>query len=179
MGKLILIVGGARSGKSDFGQRLGESLPGPRCFIATCPHLDSEMEFRIKRHQQDREGKGWQTVEEEADPAGLIKRRTDIRLYLLDCVTLWVNNLMYQAQQRNLNFDEDEMASEARRLIAAIAEGDADVICVSNEVGMGIVPDNPAARKYRDLVGRCNRLLAKGAEQVYLVSCGIDMRLKG
>ncbi len=178
MGELILVVGGARSGKSDYAQVLAESLPGPRCFVATCPKVDSEMDERIARHQRDRKGKGWQTVEEERDIAGFFRETVETKLYLLDCLTLWVNNLMYRAKQEKQPFGEDEMVAELRLLLDAVRMSSATVICVSNEVGMGIVPDNPTARLYRDLVGRCNRLVAEAADRVVFVSCGIPMDIK-
>ena len=178
MGRLILITGGARSGKSDYALQLAQWLPGPRCFIATCPVVDSEMDERIVRHREERAGTEWQTVEEQIDIAGVIRIRRNDHVCLIDCLTLWVNNLLYRAEQSGKIFSDTEMRQQCDLLTEAAAAHQGAVICVTNEVGMGIVPDNPAARLYRDLVGRCNRMVAAAAGEVYLVSCGIPLRLK-
>lgn len=178
MGKLILITGGARSGKSSYALKRGEALAGMRHFIATCPVIDQEMQLRIARHREEREGRGWQTIEEEIDIAGRIEDIAAARVILIDCLTLWLNNLLYRAELGEKIFDEKNVAEECDRLISAAAGCAATVICVTNEVGMGIVPDTPLARHYRDLVGCCNRLLAARADEVILVSCGIPLFLK-
>ena len=178
MGRLILVTGGARSGKSDFALQLAQSLPAPRCFIATCPVVDSEMDERIARHREERAGAEWQTVEEQTAIAAILRARQDDAVCLIDCLTLWVNNLLYLVEQSGKMFSDAEMRQQCDLLIQAACDHHGTVICVTNEVGMGIVPDNPAARLYRDLVGRCNRMLAAAADEVYLVSCGIPLRLK-
>jgi adenosylcobinamide kinase/adenosylcobinamide-phosphate guanylyltransferase len=178
MARLILVTGGARSGKSDFALQLAQSLPAPRCFVATCPVVDSEMDERIARHREERAGAEWQTVEEQTAIAAILRARQDDRVCLIDCLTLWVNNLLYLAEQSGKMFSDSEMRQQCDLLIQAAGVHHGAVICVTNEVGMGIVPDNPAARLYRDLVGRCNRMLAAAADEVYLVSCGIPLRLK-
>ncbi len=178
MGRLILVTGGARSGKSDYALQLAQSLPGPRCFIATCPVVDSEMDERIARHREERAWAEWQTVEEQTDIAAILLAHGDDPVCLIDCLTLWVNNFMYLAEQSGKLFSDEEMRHQGDLLIRAANVHRGTVICVTNEVGMGIVPDNPAARFYRDLVGRCNRMMAAAAAEVYLISCGIPLRLK-
>jgi adenosylcobinamide kinase / adenosylcobinamide-phosphate guanylyltransferase len=178
MGRLILVTGGARSGKSDFALRMAEALPGPRCFIATCPPVDAEMEDRIARHRRERAGADWITVEEQMDIAAVLQMRRADSVCLVDCLTLWVNNLLYHADQSGKLLSDAELCRHCERLTQAAGGHGGTVICVTNEVGMGIVPDNPAARAYRDLVGRCNRMLGAAASEVYLVSCGIPLRLK-
>lgn len=178
MGKLILVTGGARSGKSDFALQLACAQPGPRCFIATCPVVDAEMEERIARHRQERTGGGWRTIEEQTDIAEIVQRHRDASVCLVDCLTLWVNNLLYHAEQSRRIFSDSDMRAQCALLIQAACAHPGTVLCVTNEVGMGIVPDNSSARLYRDLVGRCNRLVAAAASEVYLVSCGIPLRLK-
>lgn len=178
MGRLILVTGGARSGKSDYALQLAQSLPSPRCFIATCPVVDSEMEERIVHHREERMGTEWQTVEEQTDIAAILRARRDDSVCLIDCLTLWVNNLMYLAEQSKKTFTDSEMRQQCDLLIDAVNDHQGTVICVTNEVGLGIVPDNPAARLYRDLVGRCNRMMAAAATEVTLVSCGIPLQLK-
>lgn len=178
MSRLILVTGGARSGKSDYALQLAQSLPAPRCFIATCPVVDSEMDERITRHREEREGTEWQTVEEQTDIAAILRTHLDYPVCLIDCLTLWVNNLMYLSEQSGKIFSDSEMRHQCDLLTEAASIHQGTVICVTNEVGLGIVPDNPASRLYRDLVGRCNRMMAAAASEVYLVSCGIPLRLK-
>jgi len=178
MGRLILVTGGARSGKSDFALHIAEELPGPRCFIATCPLVDSEMEERIARHRLERAAGEWMTVEERVNIAAVLQEHCTDPVCLVDCITLWVNNLLYHAEQSKEIFLDSELLQQCEGLLQALALHQGTVICVTNEVGMGIVPDNPSARLYRDLVGRCNRMLAAAADEVYLVSCGIPLRLK-
>ena len=178
MKTLTLITGGARSGKSSYALELCESLCKDRCFIATCPVIDPEMDERIRAHKLEREGRGWHSIEEETDVAALLPSLAHFQLVLVDCLTLWVNNQMYLAEREGRTFGEKEMRQAAERLAQAIAAFSGSVCLVTNEVGMGIVPDNALARKYRDLVGSCNRYLAKRADEVILVSCGIPLRLK-
>lgn len=179
MPPLILVTGGCRSGKSAFAQQLAEAIPGKRLFIATCPCSDGEMAVRIKRHRLDREDKGWLTVEELLAPAEVFADVPSGTTVLLDCLTLWVSNLLFAAEKDGLELNEDRMARQASLLAEASCRHDGTVLLVTNEVGLGIVPDNPLARKYRDLVGRCNQTLAAAADQVYLVSCGLPLQIKG
>ncbi|MBU0944432.1 MAG: bifunctional adenosylcobinamide kinase/adenosylcobinamide-phosphate guanylyltransferase [Proteobacteria bacterium] len=178
MGRLILVTGGARSGKSDYALTRAQALSGPHFFLATCPVIDSEMDDRIARHKADRKNGRWQTIEEELELAATISSLESPSVCLIDCLTLWVNNLLYLAEKTNMCFGEPEIQARAEALIHAADNYRGTLICVSNEVGMGIVPDNAAARVYRDLVGRCNRILAEAANEVILVSCGLPLFLK-
>lgn len=178
MPKLILITGGARSGKSDYAQLRAEGIEGEHFFVASCPVVDSEMDERIRRHKQDRANGKWKTIEEELDLSGVIDRLPNGSICLVDCLTLWVNNLMYQAEKTGEEFSEDEMQVQVGRFLQSALIYTGTLFCVSNEVGMGVVPDNPLARKYRDCVGRCNRLIAAAADEVILVSCGLPLFLK-
>lgn len=178
MAPVILITGGSRSGKSAFGQQMAEQIEGPRLFVATCPHTDPEMDERIRRHCRDRQGRGWQSVEESlllVEQLGSCRPGTTV---LIDCLTLWINNLMYEAGEQQQKINEDQVAVQAEKLVLAAGVHQGTVIMVTNEVGLGIVPDNPMARLYRDLVGRCNQVVARAADQVFLVSCGIPLQIK-
>jgi len=178
MAPVILITGGSRSGKSAYGQQMAEQINGPRLFVATCPHTDPEMDERIRRHQRDRQGRAWQSVEE---PLFLAKQFAGCpagTTVLIDCLTLWVNNLMYEAEKQRQEFGEDRIAVLAEELGRTARAHPGTVILITNEVGLGIVPDNPLARRYRDMVGRCNQVIARAADQVFLVTCGIPSRLK-
>jgi adenosylcobinamide kinase/adenosylcobinamide-phosphate guanylyltransferase len=178
MARISLITGGSRSGKSAFAQRLAEEQPGSRLFLATCTATDAEMELRILRHVQDRQKGNWATVEEPLDLAGALRQAHRFDTVLVDCLTLWVNNLMFEAGKRNQAIDEDRIRTETELMLDAAREHPGEVIMVTNEVGMGIVPDNASARLYRDLIGRCSQCVGMVADRLYLVSCGIPLQIK-
>lgn len=178
MGKVILVTGGARSGKSSYAQTRAESLPGPRTFIATCPHIDGEMDERIQKHIDERSDRNWQTVEEEIDLSGALTRCSS-NVVLIDCLTLWVNNLVYIEEQKGNTFGEDDMRSLCLNFLYHCEKYEGSIFCVTNEVGSGIVPENSSARRYRDLVGRCNQVIGAQAHEVIFVSCGIPLTIKG
>lgn len=166
---LTFITGGARSGKSARAQALAEGLSGELVYIATAQAFDDEMADRIARHQLDR-GPRWRTVECPIDLADAILREAGPdRVVLVDCLTLWTSNLL-------LNGTDFAQASE--RLLAALAKVRSPVILVSNEVGMGIVPDNALARQFRDLAGRINQAIAALADHAELVVAGLVVPLK-
>lgn len=178
MAPVILITGGSRSGKSAFAQQMAEQIEGPRLFVATCPHTDPEMDDRIRRHCRDRQGRGWQSVEESLLLVEQLGNCRPGSTVLIDCLTLWINNLMFAAGEQQNEIDEDLVAQQAEKLGQAAIAHQGTVIMVTNEVGLGIVPDNRMARLYRDLVGRCNQVVATKADQVFLVSCGIPLQIK-
>jgi adenosylcobinamide kinase / adenosylcobinamide-phosphate guanylyltransferase len=178
MARIVLVTGGCRSGKSAYAQQLAESLPSPRLFVATCPVTDDEMRRRIEQHRQSRRDRGWETVEEQLDLAGVFRRHTEQNVLLVDCVTLWVNNLMYQSQRESRQFAEADVVEQCTQMLAAADACRGAVIFVTNEVGLGIVPENAQARRYRDLIGRANQTIAARADAVTLVCCGIPLHLK-
>ena len=175
---LVLVTGGCRSGKSDFAQQLAERVDGPRLFVATCPCTDKEMADRIRLHQEARLQAGWQTVEEPVAPAESIRQAGEGTTIVLDCLTLWISNLLIATAERGPLLTERELIPMVNELARAAGNHCGLVIMVSGEVGQGIVPENALARRYRDLVGRCNRCMAAHADQVFLVSCGIPLQLK-
>jgi len=177
MAKIILATGGSRSGKSAYTQNIAESLPGKRAFVATCPvpsNQDPEMLERVIRHQQDRLGDHWETIEEEIDLQKVLKGYGEVDILLIDCLTLWISNLIHH----NPDISEDEITVICREFIQLSRQRRGTVIFVTNEVGCGIVPENGIARKFRDLSGRCNQAMAKGADEVIFFSCGLPLYLK-
>ncbi len=179
MAKIILVTGGARSGKSSYALERAESLSTKRLFVATCPKIDPEMSERVRRHQQERHGRGWITRESETDLASVFGQPTEgIDVVLIDCLTLWVNNILFSAEGQATDIDDHHIGVLCREWLEATSHFAGTVICVTNEVGLGIVPDNALARKYRDLVGTCNQMIGKWADEVVLVSCGLPLVLK-
>jgi len=178
MGKIHLITGGSRSGKSSYALACAEELDGPRAFIATCPHIDGEMEERIHKHQQERNETLWpETIEEELNLAEVIETATAFPVLLVDCLTLWVNNLMFHAGDQHVT--EEEIAKLVSEIVASCHRHAGITFFVTNELGYGIIPDSAYTRRYRDLVGRCNQVLASAADCVTLVACGCPLILKG
>lgn len=169
--KSVFVMGGARSGKSAFALKLAESIGGKRIYVATAEALDGEMEERIGRHRKER-GASWETVEEPLDIAGKLSGASTGSVVLIDCLTLWVNNLV------SSGLDDGRVVEEALRLSEAIKGARSSVIAVSNELGLGIVPENSLARRFRDLSGIVNREVAQACEEVYFVAAGISLRMK-
>ena len=164
-----LILGGARSGKSRHAQSLAEAFDGDLIFIATGEAYDEEMAERIDRHRADR-GPRWNTIEAPLALGDAIRAHAaPDRLLLIDCLTLWVSNLMHAG--RDIGGATDD-------LIAAMRDAQGPVILVSNEVGLGIVPDNALARRFRDEAGRVNQAVAAAASEVSFVAAGLPLRLK-
>jgi adenosylcobinamide kinase / adenosylcobinamide-phosphate guanylyltransferase len=179
MAKLILITGGARSGKSSHALELAETLGSKRLFVATCPSIDGEMTERVNRHRQERQGRGWATVECATELGRVFTSQAKgFDVVLVDCVTLWVNNILYSHDQSGTTIDDLSIGQLCRGWLDKTVSYPGTVVCVTNEVGLGIVPDNVLARKYRDLVGTCNQIIGKKANEVILVSCGIPLYLK-
>jgi adenosylcobinamide kinase/adenosylcobinamide-phosphate guanylyltransferase len=178
MSRVILVTGGSRSGKSEHALQMSEALAGPRVFVATCPAVDAEITERIRKHQEKRRGRGWRTIEEPFDLAGALSLSTDCKVLLVDCLTLWVNNLMHEAQKAEQAITEEDVARKCSEVVQVCSDLNATVVFVTNEVGMGIVPADASSRLYRDLVGRCNQIMAEAADEVILVCCGLPLHLK-
>ena len=174
MARILLVTGGCRSGKSAYAQRRAMAVPGQRAYVATCPVVDEETARRIAAHRRAREGQGWLTIEEPTDLEGVLRRHAAMDVLLVDCLTLWINNLLYEAGRAGRPLDEPPCGA----MLQAAEACRGWVILVTNEVGLGIVPDNPLARRYRDLVGQVNQLVAQRAEEVVLMCCGIPLPIK-
>lgn len=176
MGKTTLILGGARSGKSRFAQQLAEGEKGRLIYIATAGAYDAEMAERVERHRQDR-GERWETVEEQIGLAGVIERcSSDGAVLLVDCLTLWLSNVMLAGWTEEGQAASVHAAME--NLAGALGRQAGHVILVSNEVGSGIVPETPLGRSFRDEAGRLNQMVAAKADAVALVVAGLPLWLK-
>ena len=178
-GRLTLITGGARSGKSTLAERL--AARGDRVlYVATAEGRDEEMRSRIAAHRAARP-RHWDTLEEPLDLAGALRpihHRYDT--VLVDCLTLWVSNLLLDLQVRAAAEDrfERSILSVTRELLDVVEASGADWVVVSNEVGLGVVPPSPLGRAYRDALGRVNQLVAAQAGEVYLMVAGLRLQVK-
>ncbi|MBI4715563.1 MAG: bifunctional adenosylcobinamide kinase/adenosylcobinamide-phosphate guanylyltransferase [Nitrospirae bacterium] len=175
--RIILISGGARSGKSDYALRIGEEISGRRIFVATAELLrdpsgsilDFEMAERIRRHRKSR-SQGWETVEEPVELAACLDARgAEAQVMVVDCLTLWLSNLL----ERDM-----EAGARVSHLCEVLRKASVRVILVTNEVGMGIIPDNPLGRRFVDLAGAMNREVARAADRVYLMVSGMPVKVK-
>ncbi|WP_194151004.1 bifunctional adenosylcobinamide kinase/adenosylcobinamide-phosphate guanylyltransferase [Sphingomonas glacialis] len=168
--KSLLVLGGARSGKSRHAQAIAEASGGALVFIATAQAFDGEMTDRIARHRADRDAR-WRTVEAPLDlPAAITAADRPGATLLVDCLTLWASNLLLA---------EADTDAAADALVATLARIGAPIVLVSNEVGFGIVPDNALARRFRDIAGLLNQRVAAAVSQVDFVIAGLPQRLKG
>ncbi|MEN3949984.1 bifunctional adenosylcobinamide kinase/adenosylcobinamide-phosphate guanylyltransferase [Iodidimonas sp. SYSU 1G8] len=165
----FLILGGARSGKTRRALALADAMPSP-IYLATAEARDGEMTDRIARHRAER-GPHWRTVEEPLELAQVLRRETrPERALLVDCLTLWLSNLMEAGR---------DIEAETRRLVQALADCPGRVILVSNEVGLGLVPETPLGRAFRDAQGRLNQAVAARVSTVEFIAAGLPLRLKG
>lgn len=165
----LLVLGGARSGKSRYAQARAEALDAELVFIATAQAFDTEMSERIARHRDDR-GDRWTTVEAPVELATAIRTECrEDRVLLIDCLTLWTSNLLLA---------ERDIPAATAELVAAIDDAVGPLILVSNEVGLGIVPDNELARRFRDDAGRVNQQVAAAVDEAMFIAAGLPLRLK-
>jgi len=168
-GRHVLVLGGARSGKSRHAEQLVTATGLARVYIATAEARDDEMTERVRLHRS-RRGEGWRTVEEPLALAARLEREASpAHAVLVDCLTLWISNLMFSAA---------EIEAEVEALAAKLPALPGTVCVVSNEVGLGIVPDNALARRFRDLAGLANQRLAQACGEVVFVAAGLPLRLK-
>ena len=168
-----LVLGGCRSGKSRYAEQWVAEHFSDMVFVATLEaRNDTEMDSRIALHRQSR-GLGWLTVEEPLDLAGVLARNeTGAEVFLVDCLTMWLTNMMMQ------DFSDEKIQGEVARLCERVAGLDVSVVLVANEVGLGIVPESLLGRRFRDLAGWTNQQMARVCQQVVFVAAGLPLRLK-
>lgn len=165
-----LVLGGARSGKSGFAEALADASGLDKVYVATAQAGDEEMQLRI-RHHQARRGAGWITLEEPLLLAETIAREAhERRVLLVDCLTLWLSNVMHA---------QSDCLHETSRLIEALQAAQGSVVLVSNEIGLGLVPETPLGRRFRDEQGRLNQRIAEAVANVAFVAAGLPLWLKG
>jgi adenosylcobinamide kinase / adenosylcobinamide-phosphate guanylyltransferase len=165
---LTLVLGGARSGKSRFAEGLVTARPAPWLYLATAQGFDDEMRARISDHRA-RRAAGWETAEVPLDLAPAVEAVPEGRPVLVDCLTLWLSNLLLAGR---------DIAAESDRLAATLRRPRGPWVVVSNEVGLGIVPDNALARRFRDAAGWLNQQVAAAADRVVLTVAGLPVEVK-
>lgn len=185
MSNIILVTGGARSGKSSFAESLCIKQNNKTAYIATSVAFDDEMKNRVKKHQESRP-KNWKTYEIYKDIYSIVEElNKNHDTVIMDCVTLMVNNLMFthgievdEATSKELNELENYIREQITKLLEAVKKTNLYFVMVTNEIGMGIVPENKLSRIYGDFVGRANQLIASYSNEVYFVVSGIPMKVK-
>jgi adenosylcobinamide kinase/adenosylcobinamide-phosphate guanylyltransferase len=171
--KTILITGGCRSGKSRYALDYANRHFSRKLFLATCEVLDDEMARRVENHRKTR-GPEWETVEEPVEIVERIRQYGEkVEVILIDCVTLWLSNLLMKGEADSTVMDE------VARFVEVLGQERTSFVIVSNEVGMGIVPADPLSRRFRDLAGTANQRIAHGVDTVILMVSGIPLFLKG
>lgn len=186
MSNIILVTGGARSGKSNFAESLCKSRNNKTAYIATSIPFDEEMKDRVRKHKESRP-QNWTTYEIYKDIYSIVKEiANDHKTIILDCVTLLVNNLMFSydidvddANSNQINQLEIYIKDQVIKLLEETKKTDLYVVLVTNELGMGIIPGNKLSRVYSDIVGRVNQYIASQSDEVYFVVSSIPMKIKG
>jgi adenosylcobinamide kinase/adenosylcobinamide-phosphate guanylyltransferase len=170
--KIIFITGGVRSGKSQFALELARSISGPKVYLATAQALDAEMAERIRKHKESRPS-DWETVEEPLEISKAVREQgSRFRAILLDCLTLWLSNALMAG------WGEEKILAQTEELLHSARASRSSLIVVSNEVGSGIVPEHPSARLFRDLSGSIHQKIAREADEVYFMICGLPQKIK-
>ena len=186
MSKIILVTGGARSGKSSFAESLCKDRNNSTAYIAKSVAFDYEMKERVRKHQESRPQE-WKTYEIYKDIYKIIKEISQKHsTVILDCITLLVNNLMFvdgididTATEQEINELEDYIKDQVTKLIEEVKKTDLYFVMVTNEIGLGVVPGYKLGRVYCDFVGRVNQMLGKLSDEVYFTVCGIPTKIKG
>jgi len=169
----VLVLGGARSGKSAYALQRAQEWEGRLIYLATAEGKDEEMKKRIARHRAQRRSRRWVTIEEPLEVVWQLKELDgSIGAVVFDCVTLWVSNAL-------LNNQKEELENQVAELVEEIPLFSFHFLAVSNEVGLGLVPDTPLGREYRDVLGAVNQRLAKVCKEVVFMTAGLPMKIKG
>jgi len=169
----VLVLGGARSGKSAYALQRAQEWEGRLIYLATAEGKDEEMRKRIARHRARRRSRRWETIEEPLEVVWQLKEMDEaIGAVVLDCVTLWVSNAL-------LNHQQEELDNQVAELVEEVPLLPFHFLVVSNEVGLGLVPDTPLGREYRDLLGSVNQRLAQVCKEVVFMTAGLPLKLKG
>ena len=176
--RISLYTGGSRSGKSNAAVEKAQASNAPVCFIATCDPQDDEMKTRVQHHRDERPD-SWLVIEETLDIATQLTAldSSQYPLVIVDCLTLWISNLMFE-EDSPLS-DESKATHYAQELVKAARHYGGHVIIVTNEVGLGIIPENELARRFVDLAGRCNQAIAAEADDLISFTCGLPLCVKG
>ena len=188
MGRLVFVTGGARSGKSKFGEELALDLAleraphlteGCATYLATCVPGDDEMRERVRIHRQRRPAY-WNTVEEPLDVAGALARKgSETNVILVDCLGIYVTNLLLEGEEETPSTERCALVlSSVQDMVMAARNVPADVVVVSNEVGMGLVPEYLLGRIFRDVLGWANQIVAQASDEVYFMVSGVPLRVK-
>lgn len=174
MKEIIFVIGGCRSGKSSHALEAAEKMPGNRkIYIATCVPQDDEMKQRVAKHQKER-SRSWVTTEVPLDlPKAILETSQQENVILVDCLTLWVSNLLMETDE------EKKIEKMIAQLTTALEKAPGTIVLVSNEIGTGIVPENKLARQYRDIIGLVNQAVARTADKVIWMVAGIPVTVKG
>jgi len=168
---LAFVIGGIKSGKTKFALKKAEELNiGKLYYIATARAIDEEMKERIERHKRER-GEKWITIEEPIEVDGVLKKIPKGSIIIIDCLTTWLTNLLIE------NYDVEEKTNKLLNILLKI-KTDFDLFLISNEVGLGIIPDNPLSRKFIDLSGNFHQKVAQIADEVYFIICGCAIKVK-
>jgi adenosylcobinamide kinase / adenosylcobinamide-phosphate guanylyltransferase len=181
--KIILLLGGARSGKSRFAQEYAHRYGENVLFVATATAGDEDMQRRIEKHKKDRPT-DWRTLEVVTSIGSQIEANAgDVCLVVVDCITMLINNIFSRYDEKQFGSIDDsalekEVVAEIERLQVCMKKLNASFLIVSNEVGLGLVPDNRMGRLYRDFLGRANQMLAQQSDEVYMLVAGIPLRVK-
>lgn len=185
MGKITLVTGGARSGKSTYAEQLAAGISGKVLYIATAVAFDAEMKDRIESHKKSRPQE-WDTYEGYKDLDKVVETARSYDVILLDCVTVMLTNLLWEYPGMNFETPSQKVLAEAEeyvkhefnKLLAAAKSYEGSLIMVTNELGSGLVPESPIARSFRDIAGRVNQQIAAHCQGVYLTVCGIPIQIK-
>lgn len=169
----VLLLGGARSGKSEYALHRAQEWEGRLVYLATAEGKDAEMKKRIAHHRARRRSRRWETIEEPLEVVWQLKEIDNrVGAVVLDCVTLWVANAL-------LNHQQEELENQVAELVEEIPLLPFHFLAVSNEVGLGLVPDTAVGREYRDLLGSVNQRLAKVCKEVVFMAAGLPLKMKG